>query len=152
MSVRPTHAYADRSVDRPARGPGRPESALRFADREKRRVPNHWQQPFSGRRSSLGGQTPRLATTPLNCALNWCFALATAECRIAALIAGLDVGIALLHSDRKSLDCLIFDLAEPLRPDVERFCLQLVASGTFHRADFLEQPDGSVRLGPALTC
>jgi CRISPR-associated protein Cas1 len=129
---------------------GRPETAVRFAERDRERIPAHWQALFDSRRSSLGGQTSRLATTPLNCLLNFCFALAASECRLAALIAGLDVGIGLLHADRKSLDSLVFDVIEPLRPDVERFCLGLVASRVFHRGDFLEQIDGSVRLGPAL--
>jgi hypothetical protein len=86
----------------------------------------------------------------LNCLINYSTALAVAECRIGALIAGLDVGVGLLHADAKSTDSLVFDLVEPLRPEVERFCLDLIATRVFHRGDFLEQPDGSVRLGPAL--
>jgi CRISPR-associated protein Cas1 len=129
---------------------GRPETVLCFAERDRQRLPAHWQQPFDGRRSPLSGTSARRAATPLNCLVNYCGALAMAECRVAALIAGLDVGIGLLHTDRKSLDSLSYDLVEPLRPEVERFCLDLVGSRVFHRGDFLEQPDGSVRLGPAL--
>jgi CRISPR-associated protein Cas1 len=129
---------------------GRPETVLPWAERDRRRLPAHWQEPFDGRRSRLSGTSARRATAPLNCLINWCGALAMSECRIGALIAGLDVGIGLLHADVKSTDALVFDLVEPLRPEVERFCLDLIASRVFHRGDFLEQPDGSVRLGPAL--
>jgi CRISPR-associated protein Cas1 len=129
---------------------GRPETMLHFAERDRRRMPAHWQEPFDGRRSPLSGTSARRAATPLNCLINYSTALAVAECRIGALIAGLDVGVGLLHADVKSTDSLIYDLVEPLRPQLERFCLELIASRVFHRGDFLEQPDGSVRLGAAL--
>jgi CRISPR-associated protein Cas1 len=129
---------------------GRPETMTRFAERDRRSLPAHWQEPFTSRRSPVSRTSARRAATPLNCLINYTVALAMSECRIGALIAGLDVGVGLLHADVKSTDSLVYDLVEPVRPEIERFCLELVASRVFHRGDFLEQPDGSLLLGPKL--
>src|SRR6185369_14968426 len=64
--------------------PGR--VAIRFAPRDRSRVPEHWIR-FDGRRSPLNGiaRGARNAVTPINAMLNYGYGLAEAECRFAAL-------------------------------------------------------------------
>jgi hypothetical protein len=82
--------------------------------------------------------------------LNYTFALAKAEASLAATVVGLDPGMGLLHLDTRGRQSMALDLLEPVRPMVERFVLDLVATRTFRRGDFAEQGDGSVILGASL--
>ena len=125
-------------------------TTLSFATRDLRRVPEHW-LGFNGRRSVIGlGNTNRRADRPLNALLNYTFALAKAEAVLAATALGLDPGMGLLHLDTRGRQSMALDLLEPVRPMVERFVLDLVATRTFRRGDFAEQEDGSVILGATL--
>jgi hypothetical protein len=78
------------------------------------------------------------------------YKLAGIEARFAALAVGLDPGLGLVHADARGGDGLAWDLLEPVRPEVDRFCLDLIAERTFTRTDFVERSDGSVRLAPQL--
>lgn len=122
-----------------------------FASRDLAKVPTHW-LVFGSRRSVLqSGKTPRRAATPINALLNYGYALAEAECRIATLVVGLDPGLGLLHADRKARDSLVLDLLEPLRPLVEAQVLRLLAVRHLRYTDFRELPDGTCRLLAPLT-
>jgi hypothetical protein len=129
---------------------GNDATTVSFATRDLRRVPEHW-LGFNGRRSVIGlGNTNRRADRPLNALLNYTFALAKAEAVLAATVLGLDPGMGLLHLDTRGRQSIALDLLEPVRPMVERFVLDLVATRTFRRGDFAEQEDGSVILGASL--
>jgi CRISPR-associated endonuclease Cas1 len=129
---------------------GNDATAVAFATRDARRIPEHW-LGFNGRRSVIGsGNTNRQADRPLNALLNYTFALAKAEAALAATVIGLDTGMGLLHLDTRGRQSMALDLLEPVRPTVERFVLDLVATRTFRRGDFVEQEDGSVILGASL--
>lgn len=126
--------------------------ACRFAERDAGKVPSHWS--FFGRRSSLlrtGGKSPRLAADPINALLNYGYALAEAEARLAALAMGLDPGLGIIHTDIRNRDSLALDLLEPLRPPVEQHVLELLAVRHFTTADFHETRQGACRLLPPLT-
>ena len=125
-------------------------TTISFATRDLRRVPEHW-LGYNGRRSVIGsGNANRRADRPLNAMLNYAFALAKAEAALAATIIGLDPGMGLLHLDTRGRQSMALDLLEPVRPAVERFVLEVVATRTFRRSDFVEQDDGSVILGASL--
>ena len=125
-------------------------ATVSFANRDLRLIPEHWLR-YNGRRSVIGsGNTNRRADRPLNALLNYAFALAKAEAALAATIIGLDPGMGLLHLDTRGRQSMALDLLEPVRPMVERFVLDLVATRTFRRGDFAEQADGSVILGAVL--
>ncbi len=125
-------------------------TTVSFATRDLRRVPEHW-LGYNGRRSVIGsGNTNRRADRPLNALLNYAFALAKAEAVLAATVIGLDPGMGLLHLDTRGRQSLALDLLEPVRPTVERLILDLVATRTFRRSDFVEQEEGSVILGASL--
>jgi CRISPR-associated protein Cas1 len=127
-----------------------PATTLRFTTRDSARVPAHW-LVYEGRRSVLtNGASARSADRPLNSLLNLTYRFAEIECRLALITMGLDPGMGFIHTDMPNRDSLALDVLEPLRPNVERLTLQLVAERTFTRADFVERTDGSVRIAPAL--
>jgi hypothetical protein len=124
----------------------------RFAERDANRVRDHW-RIFAARGSRLhaGGRTPRKAADPINALLNYGYALAETECRLAAITLGLDPGLGIVHTDQKNRDSLALDLLEPLRPVVESHVLQLLAARHFRANEFHETRDGNCRLLAPLT-
>ena len=126
--------------------------SCRFAERDTDKVPDHW-TAFAKRGSPLhrGGRSPRNAADPINALLNYGYALAEAEARLAAQALGIDPGLGIVHTDQKNRDSLALDLLEPLRPHVERHILQLLAVRHFRAADFHETRQGGCRLLPPLT-
>ncbi|MDA8311416.1 MAG: CRISPR-associated endonuclease Cas1 [Actinomycetota bacterium] len=129
---------------------GHPATTLRFVRSDAQRVPGHW-PIFDGRRSVLTkGTSNRKAAQPLNAILNLAYSLAGIEARLACEAVGLHPGLGFVHSDEPRRASLALDLLEPVRPDVERFCLGLVAERTFTRRDFVERSDGSIRIAPVL--
>jgi CRISPR-associated endonuclease Cas1 len=130
---------------------GRPECVPRFATRDASRVPPHWHR-FETRRSVLASaRSNRKAERPTNAILNYCFALLEAEAVLACQAVGLDPGLGLVHLDAKGRDSLALDLIEPVRPEVEGYVLDLLASRTFRKAELTETNEGHVRLRPPLT-
>ncbi len=126
--------------------------SCRFAERDRDKVPDHW-LVFSARSSPLhrSGRTPRTAAKPVNALLNYGYALAEAEARLAAQAVGLDPGLGIVHTDQRNRDSLALDLLEPLRPVVERHVLQLLAARHFRASDLHETRQGACRLLPPLT-
>ena len=120
-----------------------------FARVDQERVPEHW-HTFGGRVSPVTS-TNRLAANPANAILNYLFALIEAEASLACHAVGLDPGIGLLHTDQKARDSLALDLMEPIRPEAERYLLDLLDKNTFRARDFHEARIGNCRLQPPLT-
>jgi hypothetical protein len=130
---------------------GHPAVVPRFATADQRRVPSHWLS-YDGRRSLLGkGNVNRKAERPTNVLLNVLYRLAAIEARLACLAVGLEPSFGALHLDAVNRDSFVLDLMEPLRPEVDRFVIDLLAENTFTRKDFIERSDGSIRIGPALS-
>jgi CRISPR-associated endonuclease Cas1 len=127
-----------------------PTAAPRFTVADTKRVPTHWCH-YDGRRSLLTkGNSNRKAERPTNAVLNYLYRIAAIEARLACVAVGLDPGLGVLHMDASGRDSLVLDVIEPVRPQVERFVIDLMAEATFTRKDFIERSDGSVRIGPAL--
>jgi CRISPR-associated endonuclease Cas1 len=122
---------------------------VQFARREAARIPAHWLT--FGRRASLVTGTSRRATNPANAILNYLYAIAEAEARLAALAVGCDPGLGIMHADQRSRDSLACDLMEPVRPAVDAWVLDLLGSRTFRRSDFFETREGVCRIMPPLT-
>jgi CRISPR/Cas system-associated endonuclease Cas1 len=120
-----------------------------FARADRPRVPEHWHS-FGGRVSPITSAN-RLAANPANAILNYLFALIEAEASLACHAVGLDPGIGLLHADQKARDSLSLDLMEPIRPEAERYLLDLLTNNTFRARDFNEARTGNCRLQPPLT-
>jgi hypothetical protein len=85
--------------------------------------------------------------TPVHAILNYVFALLEAETRLAVAALGLDAGLGLgLHTDTADRSSLVFDVLEPVRPEVEKWILSWIASEPLRRADFFETSTGNARL------
>ena len=121
----------------------------RFTRADQQRVPDHW-HTFGGRSSPLTSSN-RLAANPANAILNYLFALIEAEASLACYAVGLDPGLGLLHADQKARDSLALDVMEPVRPEAERYLLDLLAGITFRGRDFHETRTGNCRVHPPLT-
>jgi CRISPR-associated endonuclease Cas1 len=126
------------------------EVPVKFDAGSVKRVPEHWLS-FGRRHSLISNPTPRRAINPANAVLNYLYAILEAEARIAALRMGLDPGLGLLHADQRARDSLSCDLMEAVRPKVDEFVLDLLASRTFHKSDLFETREGICRLMPPFT-
>ncbi|MDQ3690973.1 MAG: CRISPR-associated endonuclease Cas1 [Chloroflexota bacterium] len=122
---------------------------VRFAKRDAERVPSHW-RTFGGRGSPIGNG-PRLAGNPANAVLNYLYALLEAEATLAARIIGLDPGLGVMHVDQAHRDSLSADLMEPIRPIVDAYAFELLASRPFAARDYHETRAGVCRVTPPLT-
>jgi len=121
---------------------------VRFPDRDVTRMAKHW--TLFGTRSSLLFDSPRKATSPGNATLNYLYAVLEAEARIALAKVGCDLGMGIIHADRPYRDSFVFDLMEPVRPEVDRYLLKLLDDHTFRRSDFFETREGVCRLMPEI--
>jgi CRISPR-associated endonuclease Cas1 len=115
-----------------------------FPQRDDRRVPDHWKL-FGTRKSPLT-QSPRLAINPPNALLNYCYALAESESRLALAALGLDPGIGVLHVDSPSRDALALDLMETIRPRIDAYLFDWISREPLRREWFFEKSDGNCRL------
>jgi CRISPR-associated endonuclease Cas1 len=120
-----------------------------WAPKDLHRIPERWQQ-FARRHSPLASG-PTRAGDPVNATLNYLYALAEVECRLACLTLGLDPGLGIVHNDKKGRDSLALDLIEPVRPAVDAYVLELASDHLFRADDFTEQDDGHCRILPPLT-
>jgi CRISPR-associated endonuclease Cas1 len=111
-----------------------------WARKDATRVPGHWRK-FGSRTSPITA-LPRSAANSVNALLNYLYAILEAESRIALLSIGLDPGLAVLHADLKARDSLALDLMEAVRPQVDRFVLELLRSHTFAVREFFETRQG----------
>lgn len=118
---------------------------LQWPKADLSRIPAHW-RTVGIRQSPLTG-APRLAVTPVHAILNYCFALLEAETRIAVSAVGLDPCLALgLHTDSSKRDSLVFDVLEPVRPQIESWVLSWIKREPLSRRDFFETSTGNCRL------
>lgn len=123
----------------------------RFARRDRERVPVHWGR-FDGRRSMLNSVSGnRKAERPVNAILNYLYSLLEAESVTACRVVGLDPGLGFVHSDSLNKPSLALDIMEAVRPQVESYVLDLMERRTFRKLDFIEGPDGHVRILAPLT-
>lgn len=112
-------------------------------------VPDHW-RTFGNRRSPLTLR-PRNAANPINAILNYLYTLLEIETRIALAARGLDLGLALFHTDEANRQSLAADVMEPVRPHVDAFVLNLARTRTFSAKDFVETREGACRITSTLT-
>ena len=92
----------------------------------------------------------RHATHPVNAMLNYTYAVLESQVRVEAVSHGLDPTIGYLHASRSRRVALVYDLMEPLRPQIDSRVLDFVRSHTFTPSDFLLGTDGVCRLHPQL--
>jgi CRISPR-associated protein Cas1 len=78
--------------------------------------------------------------------LNYTYAVLESQVRIATVSQGLDSTIGYLHTSRPGRVALVYDLMEPLRPQVDRLVLGFLRSHTFAPSDFVLGANGTCRL------
>lgn len=123
---------------------------INWVAKDQDSVPQHWTR-FPGRRSLSNKTANSRATDPVNALLNYCYALAESECRLACYAVGLDPGIGIIHADTPNRDSLALDLIETIRPTVDGYVLDLIEGHVFTRRDFHETDNGHTRLLQPLT-
>jgi CRISPR-associated endonuclease Cas1 len=121
---------------------------LRWKGTGRKPIPEDWHR--IGLRQSFVSGTNRHATHPVNAMLNYAYGVLEGQVRIAAVAAGLDPTIGYLHACRPGRVALVYDLMEPLRPQVDRRVLDFVQKRTFDPRDFVLTERGVCRLHPQL--
>jgi CRISP-associated protein Cas1 len=122
---------------------------LRWKGTRRKPIPPEWHHVVA-RPSMVSGRN-RHATHPVNAMLNYAYAVLESQVRITAVAQGLDPTIGYLHACRPGRVALVYDLMEPLRPQVDHLVLSFVRSHTFVPSDFLLRMDGVCRLHPQLS-
>lgn len=120
-----------------------------FTRRDSSRIPSRW-LTFTNRGSGLGNRNNRNATDPINAILNFLYGISEAQTTLALLSVGLDPGLGFLHTDELSRDSLSLDLLELVRPDIDRWVIDLFASHVFTASDFHEHRNGLVTIAAPL--
>lgn len=115
-----------------------------FPHKDAKRLPPYWLR-FGTRHSAITGG-PRLAINPPNAVLNYVFAIAESECRLALCSCGLDPGLGFIHLDYVDRDSLALDLLETIRPSIEAWLVNWVTREPLRRSDFFETGSGNCRL------
>jgi CRISP-associated protein Cas1 len=121
---------------------------LRWKGTGRKPIPPKWRHVVA-RPSMVSGRN-RHATHPVNAILNYAYAVLESQVRIAAVAQGLDPTIGYLHASRPGRISMVYDLMEPLRPQVDRLVLGFLSSHTFSSTDFLLETNGVCRLHPQL--
>lgn len=124
------------------------KARMNFARADVEVVPRHWLTV--GERHSPLSSGPRLAVTPAQAVRNLMCALGEFECKVALLAIGLDPGMGWFHKDAAYRDSAALDLIEVVRPHIDRYLAQLLATRTFSRQEFRELPNGQVRVAAPL--
>jgi hypothetical protein len=78
--------------------------------------------------------------------LNYLYGVLAGEMTVALFAVGLDPGIGMFHSDIARRSSLALDAIEAVRPYVDYWLLDYLASSAFANRDFTELADGEVRL------
>ena len=92
----------------------------------------------------------RHAVHPVNAMLNYAYASLESQVQIAVVSFGLDPILGYLHASRWGRFALVYDLMEPLRPQVDRRVLAFVRDRVFTPSDFVVTSAGVCRLHPRL--
>ena len=122
---------------------------VNFPKRDLPKIPQHWLS-FGTRISPLTG-SPRLAVTPACAMMNYLYSLLESEASLAARGLGLDAAMGIFHVDQPGRESLSCDLMEPVRPRVDSYLLDWIATQPLKREWFFEKPNGNARLMASLT-
>jgi CRISPR-associated endonuclease Cas1 len=123
--------------------------APRFRVRDRSRVPEHWQQGFVRRGSSIGGVGNRYADDPVSALLHIGYRLAEISLTRAVRSVGLSPEIGAWHTDEVGRASFSLDLLEALRPRIDAFVVSVLRGHEFAKVDFVEDETGTIRLALA---
>ena len=83
---------------------------------------------------------------PVNATLSFCYSLVITELTGACDAVGLDPQIGFLHTARSGRPSLALDLAEEMRPLIDRFIIGLIRRWQIDTTDFMNTPGKAVYL------
>jgi CRISP-associated protein Cas1 len=114
--------------------------ALRAREAHIARI--YWQHYFAAlaAHTSADRRSRRPARDPLNTLLNYGYGMLYGEVEGAALSAGLDAHIGILHRSEYGKAAFVFDAVEPFRPWLDQVVAELVLSGQVGSAWFEPRP------------
>jgi len=123
---------------------------LRWDKTARKRIPDHW-LTYPGRASALASwENAQNATHPANAILNYAYALLQAQAQLSLIAHGFDVACGFLHSPRRKVPSLVYDLMECARGDTDAAVLAFLRGTVLGAGDFIKARDGSVKLHPSL--
>ena len=92
------------------------------------------------------GRRRRPPRDPVNATLSFCYSLVITEITAACDAVGLDPQIGFLHTARSGRPSLALDLAEEMRPLIDRFIIGLIRRWQIDTTDFMNTPGRAVYL------
>ena len=90
----------------------------------------------------------RNASDPVNCLLNYSYAILESQCRKALNSVGLDPTIGFLHEPRQVKYALVYDFQEPFRWLVDTAVISCLEHEEFGQKDFFRTDSYVMRLKP----
>jgi len=121
---------------------------LKWGGLKKKPIPVDWSE--FGTRTMGWRKRSRSARHPINAMLNYGYGLLANQIRSEIVASGLDPAVGILHGNSNNQNPLVYDLMEPLRPEIDRAVLDFVRSHAFGPRDFLISKWGGCRLNPQL--
>jgi CRISP-associated protein Cas1 len=121
---------------------------MRWKGTARHPIPKDWLTV--GQRQSLLNGSNRNATHPLNALLNYTYGVLESQVRITALSKGIDPTIGYIHVNRPGRVAFVYDLMEPLRPEIDELILDFIRSQTLSPSDFVLSGKGVCRLHPQM--
>jgi CRISPR-associated protein Cas1 len=88
------------------------------------------------------------ASDPVNCLLNYGYAILESECRKALNSVGLEPTIGFLHEAQQAKYSLVYDLQEPFRFLVDTTVIESLECEHFNKKDFYRLDNYVLRLRP----
>jgi CRISP-associated protein Cas1 len=82
--------------------------------------------------------------------LNYGYGILAHQLKGQVIAAGFDPTIGIIHGNSQNPIPLVYDLMEPLRPEIDRHILQFAFSNTFTPGDFTISKWGGCRFNPQL--
>jgi CRISPR-associated protein Cas1 len=121
---------------------------LKWAGLRKRPVPDSWLKV--GSRSMSWQRESNNARHPINAMLNYGYAILASSVHTKLVANGFDPSIGFAHRRESNRIPLVYDLMEPLRPEVDRMILGFALANTFTPGDFTINSKGGCRLNPQM--
>lgn len=121
---------------------------LRWSGLSSRPIPPSWHH--IGPRQMSWRRSYRNARHPVNAMLNYGYGILANKLRAEIISVGLDPTIGMIHIKVGNRIPLVYDLMEPLRPQVDRNILKLALGNTFSPGDFTINKWGGCRINPQM--
>jgi CRISPR-associated endonuclease Cas1 len=121
---------------------------LNWKAKSRKPRPPNWSHIQS--RGMVWRDNSKNARHAFNAMLNYGYGILINRVRSEVVAAGFDPAIGILHGNKTNRIPLVYDLMEPLRPEIDKAVLEFVRDNTFSPGDFSISKWGGCRLNPRL--